>query len=264
MNNIVNTLEESLFPVIEMAAPHPMHEYDGWTNQPSGYKYIVREDTSEVISCKTDDYMLVPNKRIIDAVTPVIEKLDGQLVDVSMFGNARTSYKYRFPQEVGYEDDILNPEIIIRNSYDGTVGVHILAGVFRLICSNGMIIGTIVKEINSKHLIHNKNLEVLEDNIHDTIGRLTALMNSAINSLMSVNPIAPSHLVKVISFFPTRVKPYVIEKITKERPTNYWELINIATYITTHVMNRKAESTHKFEQNLFTKIRKLANVTGRT
>ena len=48
--------------------------------------------------------------------------------------------------------DMMNPEIIIKNSYDGTSQVHILSGAFRLVCSNGMIIGTTIDKYNTKFL----------------------------------------------------------------------------------------------------------------
>lgn len=263
-NNIEQALEASLFPVIEQPCPHPYYKHEGWETQPTGYKYIMREDTGEIISCKTDEYMLVPNKRIIDSVTPTIEELDGQLVDVLMFGGSRTTYRYRFPQEVGIEDDTVNPEILIKNSYDGSVGVHIMAGAWRLVCSNGMVIGTIIKEINSRHLIHNKNIEILEENIDLTLRLLIDLMDKAINSLMSASPINPKHIAKVIEMFPKRMGDYLVQEMVKSNPRNYWDLINVATYVCTHIMNREAESTHKLEANLFDGIRKLAGVTGKS
>jgi len=214
--NIINTLEESLFPVIEQSAPHPYYQDEGWETQPTGYKYIMREDTAEIISCKTDDYMLIPNKRIIDSIQPTIDKLNGELIDVAMFGNARTSYKYRFPQKVGVDGDMLNPEIIIRNSYDGSVGIHILAGAFRLICSNGLIIGMIVKEINSKHLVHNKDIQLLETNINHTLEMMMNLMDTVIGKLMSASPVNPGHIAEVIGFFPKRVSHYATEQMIKQ------------------------------------------------
>ncbi|MBC8146728.1 MAG: DUF932 domain-containing protein [Bacteroidetes bacterium] len=262
-NNIQQLLEASLFPVIEQPCPHPYYKHDGWETQPTGYKYIMREDTAEIISCKTDEYMLVPNKRIIDSITPTVEELNGKLVDVSMFGNARTIYRYRFPQEIGIEDDVIHPEILIKNSYDGSVGIHILAGAFRLVCSNGMVIGTIVKEINSKHLVHNKNIEVLEESIDLTLKMLIDLMDKAVGSLMSVQPVNPNHIKKVVEMFPQRMSDYVIQQMVQNKPKNYWDLINTATYVCTHIMNRNAETTHKLEANLFDKIRKLAGVTGK-
>lgn len=261
--NIINTFEESLFPVIEQPAPHPYYADEGWETQPTGFKYIMREDTAEIISCKTDDYMLVPNKRIIDSIQPTIDRLDGELIDVAMFGNARTSYRYRFPQKVGIGDDLLSPEIIIKNSYDGSVGIHILAGAFRFVCLNGMIIGTIIKEINSKHLVNNKDIKLLETNINHTLEMMMNLMDTVMGKLMSVAPINPEHIAKVIGFFPVRISHYATEQMIQQKPKNYWDLLNVATYVTTHQMNRNAESTHKFETSLFDKVRKLAGVTGK-
>ncbi len=262
--SIIRGLKETLFKVEEYPAPHPFYNEEGWETQPTGYKYIVNEETGQVISCKTDDYLLVPNKRIIDSVMPAIEKLGGKLVSAVMFGyGRRTIYKFRFPQNVGIGDDIINPQVIVRNSYDGSVGIHIIAGAFRKVCSNGMVIGNIVSSINNKHLVYNKNLELLEEHINLTIQKLEALLSVAIQKLMNASPVRPESIVDFIEMFPERISPYVIEYMTNNKPNNYWDLLNVATYIATHKMNRDAETTHKFESDLFTKVRTLAGIKAK-
>ena len=56
----------------------------------------------------------------------------------------------------------MHPEIIIKNSYDGSLQVHILAGAFRLVCSNGLIIGITLGKKNYRHFQNNSNLDKLE------------------------------------------------------------------------------------------------------
>jgi len=44
-------------------------------------------------------------------------------------------------------------EIVIMNSHDGTSGVKLFAGLFRLVCSNGMVIGdTLIPSRTMKHI----------------------------------------------------------------------------------------------------------------
>lgn len=260
----MDMLEKSLFPVTEMPVPHPFHGDEGWENQPTGYKFILNEDSGEIISCLSDDYKLVSNKRLIDAVKPSVERLGGKLVEVNMFGGlARTSYKFRFNNNIGVLGDKLFPEIIIKNSYDGTVGIHIIAGVFRLICTNGLIVGTIVDESNNKHLVRNKNIELLEKNMDETIDKMNSLMGGIVGNLMSVSPVKSEHIIKLISIFPDMIAPFVVEKMRRDKPNNYWDLLNIGTWVATHKMNRNAESTHKFESTLFDIVSKQAGIIGR-
>ena len=58
------SLSETLFPVSEypaIFADGDNKEFDG-----TGYKFIMREDTHEVLSCMTNDYRLVTNSSLID------------------------------------------------------------------------------------------------------------------------------------------------------------------------------------------------------
>lgn len=48
--------------------------------------------------------------------------------------------------------DSYRPEIVIMNSYDGSCSLRILLGIFRLVCSNGMVVGTSFTEYSIKHI----------------------------------------------------------------------------------------------------------------
>jgi len=43
------------------------------------------------------------------------------------------------------------PEIILLNSHDGSSSYQLLAGVFRFVCSNGLIAGDIVENVRVRH-----------------------------------------------------------------------------------------------------------------
>ena len=163
-------LQEANFPVIEVPAigvPEDGKEIDS-----TGYKFIVREDTGTILSCMTDDYRLVKNETIMNYANPVIKKNKGVLKEVRLFSNgAKTTMTWQFPNQkvhVGPDDDI-SPEIIIRNSYDGTIGVNLLAGAFRFVCTNGMVIGVVLDNYKNKHSVYNIELDKLEQSIIDTI-----------------------------------------------------------------------------------------------
>lgn len=46
----------------------------------------------------------------------------------------------------------LTPEIILRNSYNGTSCFEIMMGVFRLVCSNGLVVGTKYASLKVRHV----------------------------------------------------------------------------------------------------------------
>ena len=50
-------IEESLFPVKEVPAEHPWFKGENnhvKHNKNTGYKFIIREDTGQILSCMTD------------------------------------------------------------------------------------------------------------------------------------------------------------------------------------------------------------------
>lgn len=50
--------------------------------------------------------------------------------------------KLRSLQVVEIEGDKLKPEIVIMNSYDGTCPLKVYVGIYRIVCSNGLVIAT--------------------------------------------------------------------------------------------------------------------------
>ena len=51
----------------------------------TGHKFIIREDTGEVLSCMTDEYKVVDNKSVVNKVEKVLKGSGAELSD--MHGN---------------------------------------------------------------------------------------------------------------------------------------------------------------------------------
>jgi hypothetical protein len=55
------------------------------------------------------------------------------------------------------------PEVVLINAHDGTAAYHLMAGYFRFICSNGMMVGTKMAGFKVRHTVSSQtNLEVLD------------------------------------------------------------------------------------------------------
>ena len=137
-------INEIMFPVKEIPAIWADKENGNILNKNTGHKFIIREDTGQVLSCMTDNYKLITNGQILSKADPVLKEKGAKLTDVQMFaGGTRTKWTYRLSDtkvKVA-KDDYLNPEITIVNSYDGSSEASAHGGAFRLVCSNGMVIG---------------------------------------------------------------------------------------------------------------------------
>jgi len=255
-------IESTLFPVVEVPAIGKFPKNANYTKEDTkatGYKFIMREDTGQILSCMTDEYKLVPNQEIIDTATPILKKHKAKLVEaVSLGDGQKTTWKWIIPGvkiEVS-RGDLINPEIIIKNSYDGSLQVHILSGAFRIVCSNGLIIGTIIDKFNYKHSIGNLNLlkldEAIERTIEDTVNTGKEF------PLLKDTKLRQTHIIKLIELFPSTMSEFITQYLIANKPKNYWDLFNVATYISTHKMNRKYNSTHQLESQIYPNISKWA------
>ena len=66
----MSDLQSVMFPVREVPAvgiPQTISDERQFGSEidSTGYKFIVRDDTGEVLSCMTDEYQLVENKRVM-------------------------------------------------------------------------------------------------------------------------------------------------------------------------------------------------------
>ena len=254
-------IEQTLFPVKEVPAYFEHTNNNGKLSKEleTGHKFIVREDTGKVLSCMSNDYKLVDNNQIINAAKPILKQHNAKLKEAVSFGDGQqTTWKWILPDveiEIS-KGDMMNPEIIIKNSYDGTSQVHILSGAFRLVCSNGMIIGTTIDKYNYKHNIGNINLDNLDESIEKTIIQARTVGEEF--PILKDKQLKQKHIVELIKLFPSTMSEFITQYLVANKPKDYWDLFNVATYISTHKMNRKYNSTHQIEAKIYPNISKWA------
>ena len=253
----MSSLESMMFPIKEAAVTFDTPQGDVTTD----YKLIVREDTNKILSCMTNDYKVVTNEKIINFTEPIVKKRGGLFKEAETFGHgARSVMKWHFPNEkvTVAEDDDLHPEIIIKNSYDGTVGVNVAAGAFRLVCSNGMVIGVVTNEYRNKHSIYNVSLDDLEGIIESTIENTKYLFDEELPTFIN-KQITERNIMDFIKMFPIQANSIVTQRLIADRPKTFWDLFNVGTNVLTHHMNRDSESTHSIEGRLYPTIKTWAN-----
>ena len=258
-------IDDILFPVTEIPAIGKFPKNKNYTQEDTkdtGYKFIMREDNGKILSCVTDSYQLVDNNVIFNQSNNIITKEGGKLKEVESFGGgARTIVKYEFGgHKVKISSgDYCTPEIIWQNSYDATLGLNIIAGAFRLVCTNGMVIGIVAEKYKNKHSIYNMELKDIEGVIEETIKKTKLIMKDEFPVLHSTK-IKDNHIVDILKMFPITASDYMTDVLISANPSNLWDLINVATNVATHGMDRKSESTHKLESKIYKKICKMAKL----
>ena len=254
------TLNDTLFKVKEYPANYAFNKEAGISDvkERTGYKFIVREDTNEVLSCMTNKYQLLSNEKLYNISHEVLKNTGGKLSESTIFGNgARTQWKWRFPDiKVALtKKDMVNPEIIIKNSYDGSLEATAIAGAFRLICSNGMTIGHVIGKHGIRHNIWN-DIGNFNDIVQAMVDKTEQVFKDDFPELLDTK-LNKKHILDIIEMFPMQTMDNIVEYLLKDNPKTYWDLLNAATWITSHQMDRKKEATHKLEARIYPKIRRM-------
>jgi len=259
------TMSQTLFPVHEVPAVGIPSSVNSKEIDSTGYKFIVREDTGEILSCMTDDYRLVTNQSLIDISTPILEKEGATLRECCIYSNGKkTVWRWTFPKakvDIG-DGDFVSPEVCIINSYDGSAEIQARSGAYRLVCANGLIIGIVLSQSKNKHIVWNKNLDKIEESIQSTILATKDVLINSLPLLKETN-LKNAHIKKVISMLPTYAMESLTQYLIAHNPRNYWDLLNALTYIATHHMSRDRMATLKLENEIYPTIIKLAGTENK-
>lgn len=131
------------------------------------HKYLTMEQiqaqapsifTETAISTASERYTHIPTSRIISDM----EALNWKVVDAKQV-NVRAERKKGFQKHLlvfrnedvvinGGDGDTVYPQILMTNSHDGLSAFHFKAGLFRVICSNGLVISD--KEFEDAKIRH--------------------------------------------------------------------------------------------------------------
>jgi len=123
-------------------------------------KAIVRKDTGTVIGVHNDSYHLITNREVFASFDAALKRstldLSGMKIKDSLtHGGARVTRSYRFPAHSvnvnKARGDIIDMELKVVNSYDGSVAFQSFVGGNRLVCENGMVAFDSYAQTYGKH-----------------------------------------------------------------------------------------------------------------
>lgn len=209
---------------------------------------VQRQDNRDVLGVVTDKYRLLPHAVVVDGFRKALEKGGYRFeerIQVTK-GGAHMFATYSFPEltiRVGKDDEIAL-QFTVKNSYDGGTSLNIVLGAFRLVCSNGMIIGKRFLGFKWRHTgdVENINVEQLE-------GKVKVLAASFQDSLPAMQAMAATRVSEeqLKALFDTDTSPlpeYLVKEaaasFSRERDKSWWGAYNAMTYAITHRMRRES------------------------
>jgi len=245
--------ENILFPV----SREPL-VYNG---NKTDFSLIVRKDTDKVLSVNSNDYVLIPNKLIVDKILSSVGKdidFGHKYTKNGIFSNDKVFHVNlvtKFDAVEVQKGDYIGLVLSIINSYDCSKSLRLNVNALRLVCSNGMVASQQLFQASAKH-IGNKNPEVIVQEMIDTLK--TDLMPSFEDLAKTFMKMAKKKLndklketfIKKISSYPKYIVDEIVQQIVKTKPATLWDLYNCVTYVMTHRVDRTKMSVITAEEGI--------------
>ena len=266
MQKIADTEEISFPKVVEQPV---MWGYYRDIHQADKYKAIVNPDTGKLFSVVSKDYKIIRHEEAIDQVEKAINEtpdLGKYEIETEFYNDGgRMRQKYVFPDiSVEIEDgDAVNPELQLFNSYDVTWPFILILGAFRIICTNGLIVGEKYLDIRKRHVFHFDQID-LKKQVSTALNRFN--LQTAEWTKWACQQLTEEAHTQVMEAmkFGKKAKEEVAERIDREAKDfddndfpimTLWIFFNILTWFITH---RTVSLNHRVEME-----RRLRAVIGR-
>ena len=108
---------------------------------------------AEAHESRGERYSFIPTIDVIDGLRAngfePFEVRQTRVRDQSRREHTKHMVRMRHPDAIGNNSEV--PEIILLNSHDGSSSYQLLAGFFRMVCSNGLIAGNVQNDVRIRH-----------------------------------------------------------------------------------------------------------------
>jgi hypothetical protein len=146
--------------------------------------------TQKPASTVSKHYTHIPTSRVIDDMRllgwGVVDAVEVKARKKSTIGVQKHLLTFRNPEVVinGEDGDTVYPQILLSNSHDGKNAFKFTAGLFRMVCENGLVIATEqFEDVKMRHMGY--SFEELQVNIVDMVERLPLTVES-MNAMKSI------------------------------------------------------------------------------
>ena len=231
------------------------------SNLETGFKAVINENTNSVIGVATHKYHTIPNadvqKFFDEQIISYFPKKVAESISVQVFlphNGGKYIKKYQINGEEYKveikENDFVSPTISTYNSYDSSLAMGFDIGAYRLVCSNGMMIG---QNFGSKKMRHYVTCspEVFQKDLADAMIKyleITSKWKQWVNIPMTMSD-ATKYLEKEI--VSEKKSNEIIAQFEREQEKTMWGFFNSITWVISHQTTaRNPENTILSQMNL--------------
>lgn len=200
---------------------------------------VIRTDTKQPIGVVSNKYALVRHEEVVKGFRKALGKLDYEEKISTIKNGSRLFVTYKIPSikvEV-QKGDFVALQFVAKNSYDGSRSFSMVLGAFRLVCSNGMVIGKELFSFSQKHV--SKGV-VFDENLLSE--RIEQIMGSFKNALPLMQKMVETPMSKdaskIFDAETLEFPKYLVEEAKQEygraQMYNRWGFYNALTFAATH------------------------------
>lgn len=225
---------------------------EGATQPIPHFEAIVRKDTNDVLGIVSEKYKLRTHGEVINAFRTALEG-QGFEEKIQLAKNGAqlfATYKLLGEQiEVGV-GDFVSLQFVVKNSYDGSSALQIMLGAYRLVCSNGMVIGKSFYKFSQRH-IGDKNGAMDTEKLRGQIFALSEQFRGVLPTLQKMSNQEVTAAEEYLFDAKTLQLPeYIVEEARaqwqQERDKNVWGFYNSLTHAITHSMRKESPASSLF------------------
>lgn len=228
----------------------------------AGRHVIRNKDTGDVLGVVGEGYELLEHEKAIESAEKVLGQIgigrwDRTKINMTKDG-ARMRVEYDFPEkevEIGKlpnngGPDIVNPRLILTNSYDESLEYGFILGAYRLVCTNGLRIGKDIFRIRRKHTsglivdeVLNNALMASKMFFDKTVPRYQELYKTEVENVSDF-----LESLKERKKIPVRLVDKITDRIATKSFTNQWDIYNEFTSYLSHDYKKSVDRREELQK----------------
>lgn len=207
---------------------------------------IMREDTEEILHVASPDYTILHHEEVVDKARETLTRLGLAWEEdfTATLNGARLHAQFIIPSvqvDIGV-GDVVNLRGIFGNSYNGTKSAVFDLGGYRLVCSNGMVVGKSLFRTRRKH-VGEMDTDAMMAEVEKAILTYSDVVAPYWRSLreMEIPMVTLEEAVSTAvedKVLPAKFSGLALEaaqrEAGKDNPLNLWNVLNGFTEVTTH------------------------------
>lgn len=204
-------------------------------------KAVMREDTGGVLGVVSDNYALLPHADVVEGFRKVLGNSEYQEKIQVTKGGARLFYTVKIPsvQVEVRPGDFVSLQIIAQNSYDGSNNFSVMFGAFRLVCSNGMIIGKRFVNLRARHI--GARMSVHVEDLQKHVGALTDQFKESLPAMQKMTQVSAKDMFDPKELgLPAYIAKQAENDFHHQTDMSVWGWYNAFTAAITHNMKKES------------------------